>query len=142
MQDGNILQYVTGPIQLIGLIILVVAALVPKLTHTRDAKNRRALIWGLLGLGTLGVLGGIGLEVAKLHAATAASSAPTRPDIQVNGNRVGGKHNTLGVGNSIAGSAKAVGDTGNVSVNGNTITGNGNAVGVGNAANTPKSSSQ
>jgi len=152
--DGNTLEYVTGPVQLIGMIILVLAALVPKLAHPRDGKSRRALVWGLLGLGTLGVIGGIGLEAAKLRKPPEVPVPPTpaKTEVHVTANQVSGNKNAVGVGNkamdgtgsnnALEGAAKAVDDERSMRVTGNTITGNGNAVGVDNVANSPQNPAQ
>lgn len=143
MEDGNVLQYVTGWPQLIGLIVLVIATLVAKLTHARDRKNRQALVWGLLGLGALGVLGGIGLEAARLRSPHEAPPPPEpKPEIQVTGNDVSGSGHAVGVGNSVNGPATTADEARSVSVSGNTITGTGHAVGVHDVVNAPKSSSQ
>jgi hypothetical protein len=65
--SGNLLQYVNGPIQLTGLVLLVLAGLVPLLAGRDNSRIRRTLVFGLLILGGLIAAGGIGLEAARIE---------------------------------------------------------------------------
>ena len=122
----QLLSYVTGPLQLAGLAILVLAGLVPRLHFVRDDGSRRALIWGLLGLGTLGLIGGIWIEAAKLSAA----ARTTAPEVSVTAGPVLGTDNAIGVGSTEVG-AHGASLPRRVSVSATTVTGNRNAIGVG-----------
>jgi len=72
----QLLPYITGPIQLVGAVILVLAWLIPQLHRPRDLPHRRVLVLGLIGLGVLVVLGGIGLEVNRSHPTSEFSGRP------------------------------------------------------------------
>jgi hypothetical protein len=73
--SGSVLQYVTAPIPLVGLVLLVLAGLVPALAG--DRKTRRTLTLGLLGIGALVAAGGIWLEARRL--VSASQGAPAAP---------------------------------------------------------------
>jgi hypothetical protein len=117
--DASILKYVTGPIQLIGMVMVILAALVPQLTSSPRSANQRTLIFGLLALGALSIVGGVGLELARSSATNVVS-----------GNVVSGTENAVGVDNSINGMQDPNAHGGKVS--NNRVTGDDNAVGVGN----------
>jgi hypothetical protein len=100
---------------------------------------------GLLGLGAIGVLGGIGLEAAKLRnprrpaelsdGVSGERSSAARDE--VNGNRVNGNENAVGNDNLAIKAGQAVRVPGERrgaknDVENNVVIGNGNAVGNGN----------
>lgn len=87
-------------------------------TKPRDRRNRRTLVVGVLGLGSIGVLGGIGLEIARLRSSAGGPTDRRDP--------VDGQTSTAAVNATRVPSERGADVTNNV------VVGNGNAVGNGN----------
>lgn len=70
-----IMEYVTGPVQLVGLVLVVLAGIVPRLAGRRaDRKTRRLIVVGMFGIGALVVLGGIWMTNSEYAGQTAEAS--------------------------------------------------------------------
>lgn len=86
---GSILEHLSSKFQLVGLLIIVLAGLVPKLTGSGVAREtQRMLVIGLLVIGILIVAGGF--------------FNSTNSGVNVNNNVVNGNGNALGPGATVS----------------------------------------